>query len=148
MTARWIVRSDAGLSAAPAGQGSVKVDPYTELEPGRPRVHQRPGARIAATVAGVVFTAGVLLGDYAKEERLALVVGSILLVAVPWSPPQHWPLVRLAGTTAVGVFLAFAGIVALEAPAATSAWLIGAGLAEQRALLGRQFDAVSYESGD
>lgn len=91
-------------------------------------VRQGRRAQWSATALAAFLSAGVLLGDSSKEDLLAILAGSAVLVAAAWSPPRRWPALRFAATTAAGTCLAFAGIVGLEAPDATSAWLVGAGL--------------------
>lgn len=85
-------------------------------------------AQWSATAIAAFLSAGVLLGDSSKEDLLAILAGSAVLVTAAWSPPKRWPALRFASTTVAGTSLAFAGIVGLEAPDATSAWLVGAGL--------------------
>ena len=52
----------------------------------------------------------------------------VLLVAA-WCPAKWWHVARFLATSVVATFVAFAGIVGLQAPDATAAWLFGAGLA-------------------
>ena len=90
----------------------------------------RPGAhaRSVSTALALLSAASVLFGDFAKEDRIAIIAGSIVLVSVAWAAPSQWPVIRFGATAIVGTFLAFAGIVGLQSPDAASAWLIGAGL--------------------
>jgi hypothetical protein len=99
--------------------------------PAEPAYSPEPGvhARSIAIALALLATAGVLLGDFAKEDRIAITIGSIALVGVAWAAPSRWPIVRFAATAAVGTCIAFAGIVGLQSPDAAAAWLIGAGLA-------------------
>lgn len=89
-------------------------------------VHQSRKARWIATVLVAVLSAGVLLGDSTKEDLLAALGGSMILIAAAWSTPKQWPLVRTGATTTAGTCLAFAGIVGLDSPDATASWLVGA----------------------
>lgn len=60
---------------------------------------------------------------------MAIAGGSTVLLLASWATPRFWHQVRFAATSALATFLAFAGIVGLEAPNATASWLFGAGMA-------------------
>ncbi|GAA1502217.1 hypothetical protein GCM10009740_38600 [Terrabacter terrae] len=92
-------------------------------------VRQSGRGRVIATIGAAMFIPGVLVGQFPKEDRLAVAAGSLVLLIVAWAPKDRWPFARFLSTTVTGTCLAFAGIVGLEAPAAASSWLIGAGFA-------------------